>query len=251
MASQIRYIPFIDLPENEGNLVSFELIPNVSRRGKTETVLKRMTIEGHICAQGSTDAERRQNLTERIEGIRDGFDSDYGDLGLYINGALTPHALLTTHPDNLSGTRVVYRSWPSGAPAEYANRRYYRVTLAALFRPNNADQIIAFRERLLFTGTAGPIFRYGRRLVGLWRKWPLYTNSTQRLLQSGEIWGLEGYPAGVLPGPIIPGEEHEELRTEQLIGGMQVGQHFLEYGIHYSYSMETNTPSSGLTPNLY
>ena len=253
MASSFKYLPYIVHPAiDRVNLVSMEFIPNISRRGKTQTVLKRMTIEGTICATNDSSP----TLTERIEAIRDAYDQDYGDFGLYINGVLTSHALFTTHPDNLTGVRVVARSWPKGEPSEYATTRYFRVTLAAMFLPPNVDQTIAFRETVRFVGSSGPIRRFSRRKVGPWPIEQLYSNSTQMIYQQGEIWGLQGYPLGVLPAPLLasgPGViQHVDQNDIQEIGGVWVGRTFLEYGLRYTYPMESNTQTAGaISPNLY
>lgn len=231
-------------PDNEVLLQSFEQIPVFSERGLRKETLYRMSVTGDIIADGQAA------IASRITELVAAYAYDGRNAALYHDdGTITRHAILNDAENNLTGTRILHRSWPRGDPGEYATFRHFAITFGAVFRELDS-QITRFREEVRVAGTAGPRIRVTTTLTGPPRAYRLARRTPVTIVQSGFIMGFDGVPDGALPGPLYPALELVEQRRIERISGTFRGRQTTERGLSYSYTM-LSPESVNPIPNEY
>ena len=149
----------------------------------------------------------------KIGTILNAYKDDYKDCGFKLpDGTLTKHYMKSNDQYNLSGNRVVYRSWDHESPTEFANTRSFSIGIGSLWR-NSYDNILSWTEATEKTGTGGPI----REVRTTWNGTPyMYTianRSKVTHVQQGEIVSLDTWATP--PAPYWPNEELVHLRVIQ------------------------------------
>lgn len=218
-------------PRDEVVLSSMEIIPTFSARGRRTERLYRLHLVGNIVETGSA-------LLTRIQEIANVYAFDFQDAGLYMDdGTLTPHKIPQNHPDNISGVRVAYRSWPVGDAAELATTRTFSIRLEATFREPTSE-IVFFQESVRAIGDCGPRWVAIPQAVGP----PVYRTiaqaTTQMVIQSGIVVGYDAWPLPRVPSPYYPSFEHTDERIMELTGPRYRGNGFTDYTVRWSYRFE-------------
>jgi hypothetical protein len=224
-------------PNNEVNLVNFEVIPKYSERGTKYASIYRVHLQGELIYTGQTD------ISNAIDALIAAYESNNQSFYLYHDdGTPTKHKLVQEDTNNLSGVKVVHRSWPKGDPAEYATTRTFSIVLQALYRDTESE-IMEFRESLQFVGDGGPQWEWVKTPVGTSYKQDTCEHDTQRIIQSGKIAALSTWPIGNVPLPLYPLWEHRNLRQLRYIEPIFAGNPnnpyaYINYGIAWTYIME-------------
>lgn len=186
-----------------------------SKRGYRVKRIDTLYLRGEIMADGAAA------VIAQCQEVIDAFSQDYGSARLHLDdGTATQHGLENDSPFNLTGVRVIERSWPKGGVEELANMRTFQVTLEAEYA-DNETQLLEWSETLEYFGNTGPRFEVVDTYFGP------YTNlqclrTAQRIVQSGYALG---FTANVLPpGPFAPALEHSDRRYVKLGSGIQQGR---------------------------
>ncbi len=186
-----------------------------SPRGYRVKRIDTLYLRGEIMADGASD------VLEQVQQVIDAFDEDYGSARLYLDdGTPTQHGLENDSQFNLTGVKVIERSWPKGGVEELANMRTFQVTLEAEYA-DNETQLLEWSETLEYYGNTGPRFEVVDTYFGP------YTNlqclrTAQRIVQTGYALG---FTANVLPpGSFAPALEHVDRRYVKLGSGKQQGR---------------------------
>jgi len=149
----------------------------------------------------------------KINDILVAYRDDYKDCGFRLpDGTLTNHYMKSSDQYNLSGNRVVYRSWDHQTPTEFANTRSFSIGISSLWN-SSINNILSWNESVEKTGTGGPI----REVRTTWNGIPyMYTIANQSKVthvQQGEIVSLGTWATP--PDPLWPNEELVHLRVIQ------------------------------------
>jgi len=191
-------------------------------------------------------------VNTKIGGMLKAYADDYKDCGFKLaDGTLTNHYMKSNDTYNLSGNRVVYRSWDHDTPTEFANTRSFSIGISSLWR-NSYDNILSWTESTEKTGTGGPI----REVRSTWNGTPyMYTianRSKVTHVQQGEIVSLDDWATP--PAPYWPNEELVHLRVIQQNSPKFWGDpsyskptHFV---LRYKYIFQRIGPSP-VKPNLW
>lgn len=152
-------------------------------------------------------------VNTKIGQIYDAYKDNYKDCGFRLpDGSLTKHYMKSNDQYNLSGNRLVYRSWDHQTPTEFANTRSFSIGISSLWR-DSIDPIISWTESTERTGTGGPI----REVRTTWNGTPyMYTIAKQSKvthIQQGEVVSLDDWARA--PLPYWPDEELVHLRVIQ------------------------------------
>jgi hypothetical protein len=152
-------------------------------------------------------------VNAKITAIYNAYHNNYKDVGFRLpDGSLTHHYMRNADRWNLSGNRVVYRSWDHQTPTEFANTRSFSIGISALWRHSESD-IISWNESTERTGTGGPI----REARATWNGVPyMYTIAAQSKvvhIQQGEVVSFDDWVEP--PPPYWPDEELVHLRVIQ------------------------------------
>jgi len=244
-------------PPGEVNLTKMEMQPIFSQRNDRWAVLKKLHLVGEIQFTPAEDAatagdiDARQALFDtKITALRDAYATNYHNGGLYhSNGTPTKHALDTTQANNISGTRVAYRSWNRGAGDEYATVRTFYIILEALF--DEADSgLYAYREQIRMNGTGGEHWQWVENPLLIPIKQTIARFTHQTIVQWGQIVGVNFWPLGNVPPPIYPQWEHQPHRTTEYEYPTWFGNAYRLYGYSWRYYMEAPLGQVAV-PNLY
>lgn len=234
-------------PDNEVNLTSMEITTRFSPRGRPMTKLYRLHLHGELVYNGQS------TLTTRINELINAYTGNTDvDCGLYQDdGTITPHKLQSssTNPNNISGVKVVYRSWPKGDPEEYATCRTFYIILEAEYK-DLESQLIAFRESVSVTGTTGPRRRMVEMNLGPARWQQVSAMTRQEILQQGFAIGYDGYPLGFMPGPILPSLELVDQRYVENENPEFAGRQFVRYRTNWRYVMNSPIPQAPIPNNI-
>lgn len=217
-----------------------EAVPVLSDRGIRWATDYRMTLEGSFCADPQTPLTPTL-VNTKIEALEQAFQHDYKDFGWMVRqgNAWAPsrHYLRNDSPFNLSGNKVLRRSWLYQTPTEFANTRSYNVTVGARFRESYSS-IISMRETVAFYGTGGPDWVYRETWQTPPERDDLSLFTIVHVVQTGSKVTLDPFP---LPNfPLFPNEERQRMRVIQRMSpsnhGSNLGR-FTHYAVSWTYHM--------------
>lgn len=236
-------------PNGEVNLVRFTVRPRQGRRGTRRELDYEMHLQGELLTQKKTKSECQAELHSKIAALNSAYLFEGFDAGLYHDdGTPTKHFLQTNHPNNVTQNRILYRSFPTGGPEEYATCRTFAVGIGATFI-DAESQIEFFTESITVVGTGGPDIEVVETQYGLEID-QIIPQTKQVIIQEGEAVGLSGYPVLVVPGPVLPAFERPKLRRYTTTGGRYRGQGYTDYTIRWRYVMETAGGFGALAPTM-
>ena len=217
--------------ENAAQLVSFSVRPRISQRGQR----MELVYTAHVhCELKSTSGQSA--ITTLINDFIAAFDQNYQDFTLYDNSSVvTPHSFSNSDIRNVSGNRVIQRSWDGVDPVEYALIRTLDVVVQAVMAEPESN-LLYFSERLTTIGTGGPVWSADNTQYGP-QSTLLYPSSWRHVVQQGHAVYYFG-PA-VANGPFFP-SNFEHLERRRIVRGEPAfrGQGYTHYPIswHYEYS---------------
>lgn len=237
-------------PKGEVYPAKIEVIPKFNDDGIRWASLYTFRLSGNLVGQNPELSD--SDVNTRILALRNAYAVDYQDCGFKLNdGTITNHKMTSNDQFNLSGNRVVYRSWDHQTDTEFANTRSFSIGIQALFRASEGS-LLGWSESTEKTGTGGPI----REVRNTWRGQPyMYTVARQSKVthvQQGTIITLDGWASP--PEPYWPNEELEHLRVIQQSSPRFWGQpdysRPTHYVLRYKYIFQRLGPDA-LTPNSY
>jgi len=197
-------------PAGEVYPAKIEVVPQFTADGVRWANQYTWRLKGDFFGDPELDAS---DVTSRISGLVSAYKDDYRDCGFLLpDGSQSAHYMKTNDQFNLSGNRVVYRSWDNETPTEYANTRSFSIGISSLWQ-DSYDNILGWTESTERTGTGGPI----KEARATWRGEPyMYTvanKSKVTHVQQGEIVSLQTWATP--PEPYWPEEELVHLRVIQ------------------------------------
>lgn len=239
MTAFYRYGSY-DFEAGECDLVRVNVTNRMSPRGNR--VIREVThfIRALVCKDTQAD------LSAEIEAIQLAFSNDFQNAGLWLDSS-TPSKHLLDNDDvfNISGTRVLQRSFPEGGGDEYNTARTFSATIQALY--DDADShLLEWQESLEFTGTTGPTFEWRPGWFAPYRE-QTSEQSIQYIIQRGSALGYGAYV--IEPPPLFPAYEHVERRNVKYGTPAFMGRQFRNFPTEWVYYFSSNTPLSG-TPTL-
>lgn len=252
-----------------GSVVDFvwEHIPNITRRGRRDIAMYRVTLRGLILC---TSGDEWQDVRTKIKDLTDAYA---GQPGAYI--PTEDQKFVVLNPDDtesqyvldpavdtniLRGPYLASYRFPTGTIEELAVKREWEIVLECL-RLEPDSQIIHYEETIRHNGSCAASFAIQNTLLAprTYTTWPV---TTQMIVQQGRSVGLEGY---YLPGWLAgskrlgvrvlgDGYEHQERRHEDL--GKPLRYHiprlgrtkFLYYPANWTYVYESTIPFEHLQP---
>lgn len=222
-------------PTYEASLVSFVSRPNLTPRGFKKSTIVTAHVQGDIVLAAGED---QYDLTSKIQDLSDAYALDGYDWGLYHDdNSPTPHFL--ENDTSLSGTRIIYKSFPSANGGEYASGREFAYAVQAEYLTPESI-ILDYRETITHKGTTGPRRVWKQRP----RQAPYYEythpSSTQLIIQEGYAVTLLTY---LDPPDPLAGAPYEDLtqRMIQRIGPTRHPNGFEGYTVKWRYVFESNT----------
>ena len=230
-----RYGSF-EFEDGECDLLRTNVIMQPSPRGN------RMVREVTHYIRALVIEDTLELLSARIAAIQSAFDLDYQNAGLYIDSN-TPsqHLLLNDDPLNISGTKVIQRSFPEGGGDEYSTARTFQATIQAVY-DDAIDGLVEYQESLQFVGTGGPVWEYDNGFFE-----PIYSliadSSTQTIIQKGRAVGYGAYL--LPPGPKYPAFEHQDRRVELYETPTFMGRQYRLYPSSWMYVHSVPQRKSG------
>jgi hypothetical protein len=259
-----------------GSVVDFvwEHIPNITRRGRRDVALYRVTLRGLILC---TSGDQWQDVRDKINALTDAYA---GQPGAYI--PTEDQKFVVLNPDGtesqyvldpavdtkiLRGPYLANYRFPTGTIEELAVKREWEIVLECL-RLEPDSQIIHYEETIDHGGTCAAAWAYQNTLL-LPRQYFTWPSTTQRIIQRGRSTGLEGYyMPGYLAGQSTIGVrvlndpyaaipslyERQDLRREILGKPLRYTiprlnrTKFLYYPAEWTYVYESPTPFAWLQP---
>jgi hypothetical protein len=213
--------------ENELNLVRADYRTVLSSRGRRLNNVVTFHLFGELIDTGSSLITAARNLMLA-------YQNDYRDFRYSVDG-VTAHEMLNSSPDNISGVRVVHRSFAKGDAAELAVKRSDTSSLQATY-DTCEDDLVYWQESVHYIGNTGPSYDIVQTFNG-----PISVltalSTPQRIIQKGKAVGYFGYV--LPPGSYLPNSEHQDQREVELTGGTQVGQAARFYTTEWCYRHTT------------
>jgi hypothetical protein len=196
-------------PPGEVYPQAIEVRPVVSERGIRWATDVRYQIAGSFC-QTLSNPLTPALVNSRIGGLINAYTHDYQDFGFYLpDGSETMHMIRNDDEFNISGNKVLSRSWLYQTPTEFANTRSFSISLGARYLESYSS-ILFFSERIGLRGTGGPSWQYKTRWTGP----PIREQVTERtpviITQTGVVVGTTGVVQA--PAPWWPADEMQEHR---------------------------------------
>jgi hypothetical protein len=199
----------------------------------------RMEVAGDLVGH-ATPAE----VTAEIALMDAAYANDNLDAGFKLNNVWTPHYLNSSSALNLTGNRVVYRSWDNVLPTELANTRSFSVGIEAVFALGNTG-LIEFNEVTTKIGNGGPKWRLYNTWAGDPVKEQICSKSLVKHVTRGRYVSIEPWLAP--PAPYWPLEEQQWLRVVQYSSPIWHGHpsgKYTHYAVDYAYTFERLGPDA-------
>lgn len=249
-------------PSHEVNLVKMEIEPVFSPRGDRFAAWYKLHIIGEIQLTPAEDAaardpnpaieavNRQALFHPKIAALIDTYSVNYQHCGLlHDNGSQTRHYLNNAAPNNISGNRVLYRSWNRGDGDEYATVRTFYIVIGAMF--DEADSgLYAYREEIQIHGTGGPSWEWVEGQTVAPTQQAVFGLTRQVIDQYGSIVGVNTWPIGNVPPPLFPAWEQPHKRVQKYEYPKWFGNQYRLFGYQWSYHMESPAGQVAI-PNLY
>ena len=189
----------------------------------------RYNVGGDFCADPLTPLTPTQ-ISAKIDALDAAYSEDYKDFGFRLDGVNSAHFIENDGEFNLSGNRVLSRSWDHRGPNEYANTRSFSMTIGCTIQ-DSYSQIVQFREQIAMRGTGGERWTYRPRWTGEPIRESIHEQTPVELFQEGFIVGLNFLPEP--PDPWWPDEEVKPDRFIQRISPRFHGHIDFDRGTHY------------------
>lgn len=125
-------------------------------RGRAQTIVERLTMEGTIIGTGSTAAELQSNIRSQIAGMVSAYSVD-GYSGGLMHSDGTPSAHYLSSAGSISGVRVVQPPsfGTSLGGGEYATGRSFTIGLEAEYLISDGDPLVNWQETITVIGNGG------------------------------------------------------------------------------------------------
>lgn len=230
-----------------------EARPIISDHGVRYATRYRVEVKGDLLARPGEPELNPVEINKRIDEFQKEYIEDYKDAGFFFSdGTPTQHNMINDAPLNLSGNRIVLRSWDNGdRPNEYANTRSFSITVESVFQTQEYE-ILEYHEKVQKIGTGGPIFTTYNTWQGAPVREQITDFSKVQHIQEGYVVGANGYPPA--PLPYWPLEELQEQRkltyTQPRFFGDPQFRKGIYYRLDYRYTFERPGPSA-LTPGQW
>jgi hypothetical protein len=162
---------------------------------------------------GVLRATSQAALTTKINALFNAYQTDYEDVGLYLDDGTTPTSHVIDSSATWTGVKVVsgpnFINGPWSGQPEYANQRTYFIVLEAETRSGSGTY--AWKERLLIKGTGAAKWVYSPQQIGDPQLQTLQTNTSFWYIQEGTaVSHGTGFVAP--PDPLFPTIEHGDMR---------------------------------------
>jgi len=203
------------------------------RIGYTE----RWTLRGMIFGDGTV-----ADLTTKIGTLQSAYAIDKQDLKLLDGATPTAHSLLNA--SCTGGTKVKSVRYPNGTGPEYCTFREFEIVVEGNVRSTSG--VTSYTETITIEGTGGPEFVIRIPLQGQPIKQVVNTATPVRVMQSGRALSDAGYPTP--PSPVLASAEHVAQRSISRILPRYDNGSYVDYGVQWSYVMESESPVGPLMP---
>ncbi len=204
-----------------------------------------------IKVAGSLTGDSASDLNTKMDAMIVAYSDDYKDCGFYWpdDGAgpdvATPHVMVTNNKWNLTGNRIIQRSWDSQYDTELVNTRSFSFIVEAMFVDFDRENLHA-SETVKQVGTGGEVWKMYNRFSAAPEKVTVQDNSRVTYTQQGKIVNLFNRPA--VPAPYWPTYLHEEKTvitrySPKGFGNLSLdlpGDHvsYIGYTLEYAYFFE-------------
>lgn len=209
-----------------------------------------LEIGGDLVGPDGQELEANE-VVERIAILDAAYANEHQNCGFIMqDGTTTTHTLLTNDPLNLTGNRIVYRSWEHLHPGELANTRSFAVRFEAYFR-QNSNSVFSYVERTRKIGNGGPEWKLYVAANGTIQKEFIKALTKVVHITSGEV--VSGIPLGP-PPPLWPLEEQTWRRVVDVGTPVDHGHptpKFTHYKTKWTYHFERLGPSPIVSPPRY
>jgi len=240
MPQLIRYV-YGDYTHEPGEVVDmkWEELPNHTRRGWRDTVLKRCTlyIQLQACDWGT--------LKNKIDAMNEAYSvNERLFVILDENGQATRHVLDPNNENSIRGPRVCAVELPTNQMEQMVIQRDYVITLEQLYEACE-NEIIEYQESISNIG-GSQAWRSQRVINGVPRRYTIWDDSNVTIIQEGHSVGFHGwYVDGAVPTPMIldPTYEHRDKRVIRPVSPLHYGYSWLYHALEWHFEFEI--PSAG------
>ena len=245
MAQLIRY-HYGDFTHEEGEVVDmrWEEMPNHTRRGWRDTVLKRVTMQVQL--QGCDWA----TLSAKIDALSEAYSVNENKFWISDeNGNDTRHVLDPNDVNSIRGPRVSCFELPTAQMEQLVIQRDFVITLEMLYEACE-NEIIEYHESIRNIGGA-QAWRSQRLINGVPRRYIVWANADKTIIQEGYSVGFHGwYVDGAVPTPLIsdPTFEFADRRVIEPISPLHLGYSWLYYGLRWHFEFEVPSGTDIIVP---
>lgn len=179
-----------------------------------DTMKRRMGTKIRFTIIGVLRGTDQPDITAQIAALRAAYNTDYEDVGLYLDDGTTPTGHIITNSSTWGGIKVAagpsFINGPWSGQPEYANQRTFFLVLEAETRSANGSSY-AWKERLLIKGTGAPKWIYSPQMVGDPQYQVMQTSTSFWYIQEGTAVS-HGENFISPQDPLFPGIEHGDMR---------------------------------------
>ncbi len=231
MAQLIRY-HYGDFTHEEAEVVDmrWEELPNHTRRGWRDTVLKKVTL--FVQVQGCD----WPTLSAKIDALSEAYSVNEKKFVITDeNGANTRHLLDPDDHNSIRGPRVSCFELPTSQMEQLVIQRDFVITLEMLYEACE-NEIIEYTENFINIG-GQRMWRFQNLITGPARAYVIWEQTPVKIIQEGYAEGFHGwYTAGAVPTPLID-QQWEDLTQREIQVGAPIhkGYSWLYYPLRWRY----------------
>ena len=219
-------------------------IAHMTSRGRRDTSLTRVRLNVEL--QACTWA----GLKAKIDALYSAYTQNDVKFGMVdSNGADTKYVLDPFNPNMMRGPYVTDITCPTASMEEMVIKREFVITLEAMFAAPES-QIIFYDSKVTTIGTAiVPTWVMQPLANGAIRRYQVWNLAPQRIIQTGNSIGFDGYyELGMVP--VLGSDfEHEDLRMIEYGKPRKIGLNdFFYYPMRWRFVFEAVTPQTIVPP---
>lgn len=226
-------------PDQEIKIKRYYKRAKISPRGLREAVTIGVFLEGWVVADTETA------VASRIIEIETAYAFDNNDfVMLNTAGAEGPHVLKSSHPQCLTGVKVMDFQWTDHDPSELLNNRSFTIQLEADYI-DPASDLIEYEDSLEYIGNCGPDWITKELPHGPPQDVLLCDQTIQTVIQTGHSIGLSNY---YLPLIFNSSRAHGNAQREKPYSGQYNGRGYTHFRMEWTYIHTFTSDVRGFFP---
>lgn len=214
-----------------------------NQRGRTQSVIKRLQIQGEIIAASQSLIDARVRQIESALALE-------GATVVLLLDSGSESAYKLDSGSSISGVKITDGpNFPQeDGKAHYATGQPFNMTFEAEYLVSDGDPLVAYSESITKIGNGGPRVVWPELDNGPSIPQIVSTHTNVTVIQAGSAVGAAAYPFAYIPGPVFPQNLDNPDETTTVETPRLTGSGFVDFPLNWVYRMTLNANPGVVIP---